>query len=51
MVNCNFCGKAIPKESKVKKEVKLIDGNYCDECKNKDINELYNEILDDEECD
>jgi hypothetical protein len=49
MVNCDFCGKVIPKENKNKKEEKLVEGNYCEECKDKDINELYNEILEEDE--
>ncbi len=46
MVNCDFCGKEIPKENRDKKEAMLNDGNYCDECSDKGINELFEEILD-----
>jgi hypothetical protein len=47
MVNCDFCGKKIRESGKKKKEAMLSDGNYCDECSDKGINELYEEILDD----
>jgi len=49
MVNCDFCGKEILESEKKKKEAMLTDGNYCDECSDKGINELYEEILDDKE--
>lgn len=51
MVNCDFCGKEIAVNNRSKKESMLNEGNYCDECRNKDINELFSEILDEEdEC-
>jgi hypothetical protein len=50
MVNCDFCGKEILNNKDKKKEAMLNDGNYCKECSDKGINELYDEILD-EECD
>jgi len=49
MVNCDFCGKEIKGEAKRKKEAMLNDGNYCEECKDKGINELFEEILEDDE--
>ena len=48
MAECDFCGKEISKSSN-KKEIRLNNGNYCDECSNKDLNELFQEILDEEE--
>lgn len=51
MINCDFCGKEMLNPEKTKREDILNEGNYCDECKNKDLDELYNEILeDDSEC-
>ena len=49
MVNCDFCGKEIRETGKKKREAMLSDGNYCDECSDKGINELFEEILDDKE--
>jgi len=49
MVNCDFCGKEIIETGKKKKEAMLSDGNYCEECTDKGINELFEEILDDKE--
>ena len=49
MVNCDFCGKEILSNYKKKKEAMLMDGNYCDECGDKGINELFEEILDEDE--
>lgn len=48
MVDCDFCGKEISMNTKKKKEAMLSDGNYCEECSDKGINELYEEILEDD---
>lgn len=49
MANCDFCGKPIIVNDKKKKEEKLNEGNYCEECSNKDLDELFNEILEETE--
>ena len=48
MANCDFCGKEISVK-KNKKEIILNEGNYCEECSKKDINELFEEILEEDE--
>jgi hypothetical protein len=48
MVTCDFCGKEIINHKNRKKEAMLNDGNYCDLCSDKGINELYEEILEDD---
>jgi len=48
MVNCDFCGKEISDIGKKKKAAMLNEGNYCDECGDKGINELFEEILDED---
>jgi len=50
MTNCDFCGKEISNNNyKKKKEAMLNSGNYCDECSDKGINELFEEILNEDE--
>ncbi len=39
----------IKDETKNKKETRLNKGDYCLECKNKEITELFEEILNEEE--
>ncbi len=51
MVNCDFCGKEIKNINSGKKKTRLNEGNYCYEYSSKGIEELYNEILEDEESD
>ncbi|MFA5259054.1 MAG: hypothetical protein WC402_03175 [Candidatus Pacearchaeota archaeon] len=48
MVNCDFCGKEILTKEGTKKETMLSSGNYCSECKNRDITELFEEILEED---
>ena len=48
MANCEFCGKEVDIIEKSKGKC-LNEGIYCDECKNKEINELFEEILEDDE--
>lgn len=48
MASCDFCGKEISKSKENKKSKILTQGNYCEECSNKDMNELFEEILDDD---
>lgn len=49
MANCDFCGNETSVQDNCnKKDARLNKGNYCDKCKNKEINDLFEEILNEE---
>ncbi|VVB78042.1 Uncharacterised protein [uncultured archaeon] len=51
MANCDFCGKEISIGVNTKKDPLLKSGTYCEECSKKDLNDLFEEILNEEESD